>query len=79
MYQQPKALVMASKCEKRKCRLPDCRCGGSDIPGDLPNKQIPQLVMLTFDDGVNDLNWDLYEELLNSGRKNPNGCPLKVS
>ena len=77
MYPQPKALVTASKCDKRKCRLPDCRCGGSDIPGDLHGRQIPQLIMLTFDDGVNDLNWELYEELLNSGRKNPNGCPVK--
>lgn len=51
MYSQPKALVTASKCEKRKCRLPDCRCGSSEVPGDLPNKQIPQLIMLTFDDG----------------------------
>ena len=77
LYAQPKALISAGKCEKRKCRLPDCRCGGSDIPGDLHSKQIPQLVMLTFDDGVNDLNWELYEELLNSGRKNPNGCSVK--
>ena len=35
--------------------------------------------MLTFDDGVNDLNWELYQEILHSGRKNPNGCPLKAT
>ncbi|KAH9426742.1 chitin binding [Dermatophagoides pteronyssinus] len=79
LYPQPKALVTANKCDKRKCRLPDCRCGSSDIPGNFSSKQIPQLVMLTFDDAVNDLNWDLYEELLNSGRKNPNGCPIKAT
>lgn len=59
--------------------MPDCRCGGSDIPSGLPAKEIPQLVMLTFDDGVNDLNWELYEELLNSGKKNPNGCGPKAT
>lgn len=79
VHAQPKALVTATKCDKRKCRLPDCRCGGSDIPGNISSKHIPQLVMLTFDDGVNDLNWELYEELLNSGRKNPNGCPIKAT
>jgi hypothetical protein len=32
--------------------------------------------LLTFDDSVNDLNWEIYEELFNSGRNNPNGCPV---
>jgi hypothetical protein len=39
-------------------------------------KQTPQIIMLTFDDSVNDLNWDIYDELFNSGRNNPNGCPI---
>lgn len=26
---------------------------------------------------VNDVNWHIFEELLNSGRSNPNGCPIK--
>lgn len=34
------------------------------------------MVMLTFDDAVNDLNWELYQELFDTGRTNPNGCPL---
>lgn len=25
------------------CQLPDCRCSGSDIPGDLPTFQTPQV------------------------------------
>lgn len=45
------------------------------MPGKLRAENIPQIVMLTFDDAVNDLNWELYEELFNNGRKNPNGCP----
>lgn len=30
--------------------------------------------MITFDDSINDLNWDLYREIF-SNRVNPNGCP----
>ncbi len=44
--------------------------GGFDV------KEIPQIILLTFDDSVNDLNWEIYEELFNSGRNNPNGCPV---
>ena len=40
-------------------------------------KKLPQLVVLTFDDSVNDLNRNLYEELFDKKtRLNPNGCPI---
>ena len=42
-------------------------------------KDVPQLVLISFDDAVNDINWHIYEELLNSGRSNPNGCPIKAT
>ena len=65
----------AEKCDPKVCKLPNCRCGGTSIPGGLKPKQVPQIVMITFDDAINDLNWDIYEEIFHSGRKNPNGCP----
>ncbi|XP_063859383.1 uncharacterized protein LOC135100273 isoform X21 [Scylla paramamosain] len=66
----------ATKCDPKVCRLPDCYCGGGDIPADLSPVEVPQLVLLTFDDAVNDLNKGLYNDLFNVGRKNPNGCPI---
>ena len=39
----------------------------------------PQLVMLTFDDSVNDLNRDLYSEIFKDYRLNPNGCPISAT
>lgn len=45
------------------------------VPGGLESKQVPQLVMITFDDAVNDLNWKIYEEIFGQ-RQNPNGCPI---
>lgn len=35
---------------------------------------IPQMVLLTFDDAINDDNWELYNDLL--GYRNPNNCPI---
>ena len=68
----------AQRCDERYCRLPNCFCGGSKIPNDLPKDKIPQFVLLTFDDAVNGLNQKFFEDLFKN-RLNPNGCPIKVS
>jgi len=68
----------AVHCDPAKCRLPDCYCGGSDIPGGYTPQDIPQFVLLTFDDAVNDLNMNFFEELFKE-RTNPNGCPIKAT
>ena len=67
----------ADQCDPSYCRLPDCYCGGKQIPGGYKPEQIPQLVLLTFDDAVNDLNKAFFKKLY-EGRTNPNGCPIKV-
>jgi len=59
------------------CQLPNCFCGLS-IPGDLTPAQTPQLVLLTFDDAVNDLNKEFYQRLF-SGRRNPDGCNIMAT
>lgn len=48
-------------------------------PGGIPAEQTPQIVLLTFDDAVNDLNKPLYADLFENGRKNPNGCPITAT
>ena len=49
-----------------QCTLPDCFCSsdGTLVPGGLSPKDIPQMVIITFDDAVNDENWDLYAQKL---------------
>lgn len=58
-------------------------------------KQIPQMILLSFDGAVNDVNFHLYEEIFErfkstpsqsapprrgyGGRTNPNGCPIKAT
>ncbi|KAK9890274.1 hypothetical protein WA026_010382 [Henosepilachna vigintioctopunctata] len=79
IYPQPQPDKTAAKCRKDVCLLPDCNCGGKDIPGDIPPEQVPQIVLLTFDDSVNDLNKGLYQDLFEKGRVNPNGCPISAT
>ncbi|KAG7169842.1 putative Polysaccharide deacetylase-like 1 [Homarus americanus] len=72
----PPVDTKAEKCDPKVCRLPDCYCGGKEIPGGFLPGETPQIVLLTFDDSVNDLNKELYKELFENGRLNPNGCPI---
>ncbi|KZC06145.1 hypothetical protein WN55_07607, partial [Dufourea novaeangliae] len=79
IYPTPQVDKPAAKCRKDVCLIPDCSCGGADIPGGIPAEQTPQIVLLTFDDAVNDLNKPLYADLFENGRKNPNGCPITAT
>ena len=67
----------AERCNPDVCRLPDCFCGGKSIPGGFKPEQIPQFVLLTFDDAINGINKEFFSKLFNE-RYNPNGCPIKV-
>jgi len=69
----------ATICQEDTCQLPDCRCGGSKIPANLTKEKIPQMVILTFDDSVNDLNQRLYQNIFHPIRRNPNGCPISAT
>ncbi|XP_037032252.1 uncharacterized protein LOC119071494 isoform X5 [Bradysia coprophila] len=79
LYPQPTPDKTAARCRKDVCLLPDCSCGGKEIPGDLNVESVPQIVLLTFDDSVNDLNKQLYTDLFEKGRVNPNGCPISAT
>lgn len=72
----------ASPCDYETCVLPDCFCSvdGTLIPGNLEVNQVPQMVIITFDDAVNSENWDLYnKKLFTPTRKNPNGCNIHAT
>ena len=61
------------------CRLPNCYCGGRDVPGNLIPAEIPQIIAFSFDDAVNSENYQMYEELFLNNRFNPNGCPISMT
>lgn len=49
------------------------------ILGGIPAQHTPQIVLLTFDDAVNDINKEIYADLFYRGRRNPNGCPITAT
>ncbi|XP_064115661.1 chitin deacetylase 1-like [Macrobrachium nipponense] len=69
----------APGCDDANCRLPYCHCSldGTDIPEGLRPEEIPQIIMITFDGGVNDLNFETYNKIFLENRTNPNGCPIR--
>jgi len=68
----------AKPCNPNECRLPDCRCSGIDIPGNIPVAETPQFVMITFDDAVTFLNNEYYQKAF-PDRSNPDGCPVAAT
>lgn len=71
----------APPCDPAVCVLPDCFCSedGTTIPGSLPAKDVPMMITVTFDDAINNNNIELYKEMFNGKRKNPNGCDIKAT
>lgn len=49
------------------------------IKGGLELHETPQIVLITFDDAISDLNKEHYADLFGKGRKNPNGCPISAT
>ncbi|EDO48003.1 predicted protein, partial [Nematostella vectensis] len=68
----------AEPCKPDLCKLPDCFCSGASVPNGLDPKQIPQMIMLTFDDAINMQVFPFYQTLLND-TKNPNGCNVRAT
>lgn len=46
LYPQPTPDKTAAKCRKDVCQLPDCYCGGKDIPG---KAKIPLIKLSNFE------------------------------
>ncbi|XP_027231311.2 chitin deacetylase 7 [Penaeus vannamei] len=59
------------------CLLPDCLCGSVYHPGDLDLSEVPQFVVLSFDDAVTVSNFPFYEGFKNL--LNPNGCRITMT
>lgn len=70
--------ILAQECLIDRCHLPNCFCSrmGIDIPSGFASVEIPQMVLLTFDESITDRAIDLYKSLFSGDRKNPNGCAI---
>jgi len=73
------------ECDRQKCVLPNCYCSvdGTLAPGveelGLDIKEVPQMIMISFNGAVTGENMNIYERLFSSARVNPNGCTAKGS
>lgn len=67
----------ADPCDPDICVLPDCRCSDVRLSSAFKDKDLPQLVSVTFDDAVTALIYDEVVDLF-SRIINPDGCKAKV-
>ncbi|XP_014681486.1 PREDICTED: uncharacterized protein LOC106821265 [Priapulus caudatus] len=74
----------AEVCDPTNCRLPDCKCSSGEIPGELLANEVPQLVLIGWDEAVRVEDYShLYQQVFKKitanrrreNRNNPNGCP----
>lgn len=77
--------IKKDSCQQNlNCYLPDCLCDTTNIPINITGihriDEIPQLIILTFDDDNLDIvSYELYKKLL-EGFKNPlTKCPIKAT
>lgn len=71
--------VNSSSTSPTRKSIPLNLCINQNQKGDMPVESVPQIVLMTFDDSVNDLNKQLYTDLFEKGRVNPNGCPISAT
>ncbi|XP_071527401.1 chitin deacetylase 7 isoform X2 [Panulirus ornatus] len=71
----------AGPCDPIECLLPYCFCSydGTEIPGGLKPAETPQMIMMTFDGAINDLNFETYNKIFLDNRTSPNGCPIRAT
>ena len=70
---------VARSCSGDSCRLPHCSCATSGEHDVIPRSEVPQMVMFTFDDALNERVYEFYQSLFPKSLKNPNGCPISVT
>ena len=69
----------AKPCNHTACKLPLCRCAGTDIPGGLPVNSTPQIVMFSFDDDLRVIDFESFYSKAFFNRTNPNGCEIGLT
>ncbi|KAK4877639.1 hypothetical protein RN001_010145 [Aquatica leii] len=72
---KPEIKEVAKECDPNACKLPNCLCLSTNPPAGLKPADIPQFVLLTFDDAINVRNIPYYKEAFYN-RKNPNNCSI---
>ncbi|CAG2170232.1 unnamed protein product [Oppiella nova] len=64
-------------CSPATCKAPKCSCFSSEPPFGHKKEEIPQFVIMSFDEAVRLETQQFYETLLNY--TNPNDCPIEAT
>ncbi len=62
-------------CDTATCQPPTCRCASNAPPGDLALEQVPQFVLISHDNALDALPYELMMRVLGN-KTQPNGCPV---
>ncbi|KAJ8299866.1 hypothetical protein KUTeg_022613 [Tegillarca granosa] len=65
--------------DRQTCMPPDCFCCRDEMQLPMTVNDIPQIVFFTFDDALTDQVAGFYDQLFDTSRKNPNGCPISMT
>ncbi len=60
------------------CASPDCVCANIQPPGGLDPTNVPQIVLITFDDAVSTGTYAVCQSIL-TNHVNPNGTPIQAT
>ena len=77
-------LVAAAFCAEAfnyscsNCASPACVCAGTQPPGGLNATNVPQIVLLTFDDEISTATYAVCQQVL-TNHFNPNGTPIQAT
>ncbi|XP_055346648.1 LOW QUALITY PROTEIN: chitin deacetylase 1-like [Paramacrobiotus metropolitanus] len=69
----------APLCTKSNCQAPGCRCGSADPPNVMDPDDIPQMILVTFENAITDWAMSVSENTFTDARKNPNNCPIRAT
>ena len=61
------------------CSLPFCYCEKERIPGDIPTRKTPQMILFTYSGELTETVSDQLADVFSHKRKNPNGCPISIT
>lgn len=79
-FSPPTLRRVNQNCIPRDCKPPSCFCTGTSSPlYGVKSVDLPQMVMLTFDDAIQGEVAEYYKKLFTEDRKNPNGCPISAT
>ena len=71
-------LSPAKPCNVTLCDSPTCRCSSTSLPNGMSDEEVPQFIVLSFDDAVTVTNYPFYKEIA-ADISNPNGCDMKMT